>query len=67
MIAVVIVEHDHNRQLVLLANSQGRQSGIIIECAIANQTENRPFGKGSFDSQSGARTRAESSDATGKK
>ena len=50
VIAVVVIEHDHDRQLVLLANSQSRQSWIIVERAVANQTENGPFGKGCFDS-----------------
>src|SRR5262245_11058634 len=52
---------------MLLANTQGRQSGIIVERSVADETENGPLGKSRFDSQSSARAGAEAADATGKK
>src|SRR5215471_19415986 len=67
MITVVVVEHDHDRQLMFLANSQRGKSGIVIERAIADQAKHGPLGKSRLDPEGGAGSGAESADATGKK
>src|SRR4029450_12479191 len=67
VIAVVVVEYDHDRQLVLLANSQSCQSWIIIERAVADQAKDGPLGKCCLRSKVSAGAGAEPADATGKK
>src|SRR5690349_22005434 len=67
MIAVIIVEHDHDREIVLLADAESGEAGIVVKRAVADQAQNRPLRVCRFDAEGSARASAEAADATGKK
>src|SRR5579884_4048166 len=62
-IALVVEDHDHDRQVVLLGRAESLNHWVIEKAPVADQQSDRPFRRGELYAERGAETLAQTTEA----